>query len=628
VVVRCLQKDAALRYRDADQLVEALAGASPTTEAAPEREARDGGGPAPRAVVDRRSALLAIGGAATLGALGFAVGRWSDGSTAAPAAPPEPVTGPGPAPIPAQAPATTPRFTRLSYQAGGIISARFTSDGHSVVFGAAFGDDTLRVHTLRTDTPMPLALDLAGDVLAVSSRGELAVSLGRRLLPVPRHGTLARAPLVGGAARPLLEHVQDADFEADGEELIVSRQVAGKMQLERPVGTVIYQTEGWLSHLRREPLGERLALVVHPFWNDTQGRVAVIEKDGTARMLSETFMDLNGLAWSADGREIHFSGAPLRGPFEIAAVDLDGKRRRLFQGPGRVVLHDIARDGRALVTIDDWRGVALASQPNLPDRDLSVLDCTVVTDFTADGSMALLSEQSAGGGGSYQIYLRPTAGGPPTLLGEGYASSISPSGRLVAAVVVGGEPAIDLIPTGPGTKRRIPCAGLTVLGAFFLGSDERLLMIGSDASDQRRLYVLGTSEGAAPTPISPAAAWLDVWPRSDGDGALAQKPNGEVWSFTAAKETPGKLVATLPAEHTLVRPVSSTSAFVLRRGARPGEVLRLDLTTGKLAHHVTLAPRDLTGFVEASTYVGASSLDRFAYTYFKLLSTLYLLEGL
>ena len=632
VVGRCLEKDVALRYQRADELIEALARVE--RQARVEREAhaadrvetRVDRGAQPRAAVDRRSTLLWIGGSTALGALGLTIGRFARRSGEAEPTPPQPTTADQTATP--EANARSPRFTRLSYQAGGITSARFTSDGHNVVFGAAFGNDALRVHTVRTETPATLALDISGDVLAVSKAGEMAVSLGRRLVPWPGEGTLARSPLLGGAPRALLEGVQDADFEASGDELIITRRIAGKMRVERPSGTVVFETDGWLSHIRLDPNGERLAFFLHPLWNDTQGKVAVLERDRTLRVLSETFMDLNGLAWTAGSSEIWFSGAAPRGPFEIAAVTLDGKRRRVFQGPGRVVLHDISSDGRALVTVDDWRGVSVASQPGAADRDLSVLDNSIVTDLTADGSRVLLSEQSAGGRPGYDIYIRPTSGGPATLLGEGLAMSISPTGARVAAVVIGTESAIDIIPTGPGTKRRLTRPGFNFQNAFFLGSDERLLVLATEASSERRLYTMNTESQEAPVPISPPGPWLEAWPRSDGEGALTRKPNGEIWHFAGRSGAEGKLVATLPAGHSLVRPITATSAFVLRRGTRPGEVLRLDLATGKLSHHLTLAPRDLTGFVEASTFVGAERPERFAYTYFRLLSTLFILEGL
>ncbi len=626
VVRRCLAKDAALRYPTAREVAEELARVSPRPT--PEEPAPDGprAQRSPRGTPPAGRALARwIAGVLSLAAIAFGLGRWS---RKAPVETGAQATSAPPVSPPSASPGVAPRFSRLTYQAGGITSARFTPDGHNVVFGALYGGDTLRIHTVRTENPVTLAVDIAGDVLAVSSHGEMAVSLGRRLVPWPAEGTLARAPLLGGAARPLQDDVFDADFESGGEDLIVARRVGEETRIERPLGNVVFRTRGWVSHLRLDPSGTRIAFFLHPFPNDTQGRVAVLEKDGSMRELGDLFLDLNGLAWAPGGREIWFSGASQQGPFEIAAIDLEGRGRLLFQGPGRVVLHDVARDGRALVTVDDWRGISVSVGPKSVERDLSILDNSVVMDVTRDGSQVLVSEQSAGGRPSYDIYLRPTAGGPPTLLGEGLGESISPSGTWVTSVLFGKESAIDIIPIGAGSKRRIQRPGFTFHKAFFLGSDDRLLIVAVEANSERRLYTLDLSSGEAPQPLSPPGPWLETWPRSDGGGALTRKPNGEVWMFSARPGDPARRVTTLPRGHTLVRPVSASAAFVLRRGTRPGELLRLDLATGKLEHQATLGPRDLTGFVEASTFVAAQGPERYAYTYFKLLSTLFVVEGL
>ena len=62
-------------------------------------------------------------------------------------------------------------------------------------------------------------------------------------------GTLARAPLAGGAPRPVLEDVEWADWSPDGNSLAVVRNVGGRDRLEYPIGKVFYETSGRVDQL-------------------------------------------------------------------------------------------------------------------------------------------------------------------------------------------------------------------------------------------------------------------------------------------------------------------------------------------------------------------------------------------
>jgi hypothetical protein len=80
---------------------------------------------------------------------------------------------------------------------------------------------------------------------SVSSTGEMAVLLNSRAISTWSNvGTLARAPLIGGAPREIVEQVQWADWAPDGSSLAVVRDVGGRNRLEFPVGKVLYETGG------------------------------------------------------------------------------------------------------------------------------------------------------------------------------------------------------------------------------------------------------------------------------------------------------------------------------------------------------------------------------------------------
>ena len=73
-----------------------------------------------------------------------------------------------------------------------------------------------------------------------------------------------RAPLAGGAPRPVLEDVEWADWSPDGNSLAVVRNVGGRERLEYPIGKVLYETSGgWISYPRVSPKGNYVAFIDH-----------------------------------------------------------------------------------------------------------------------------------------------------------------------------------------------------------------------------------------------------------------------------------------------------------------------------------------------------------------------------
>ena len=146
---------------------------------------------------------------------------------------------------------SAPRLTRLTFDRGTVRSARFAPDGNTIVYGAAWHGDPIRIFQTRLGSPESIPLQLPdADVLAIAPSGEMAVVLGRRFEGWMSLGTLARAPAVGGAPREILEAVTTADWSAKSGEFAIVRRVDGKDRLEYPIGKVLYETTGYVSHPR------------------------------------------------------------------------------------------------------------------------------------------------------------------------------------------------------------------------------------------------------------------------------------------------------------------------------------------------------------------------------------------
>ena len=250
-------------------------------------------------------------------------------------------------------------FHRVSYGRGYIRSARFGPDGNSVVFGAAWNGNPLQLFWAQPETPESREYSLPdADILAVSSKGQLAILLNRRAgVLLTSHGTLALMPIAGGSPREILDNVQDADWDHGGENLAVVHWVGDHCRLEYPIGTLLYETSGghWLSNVRMSPRDEMLAFIDHPLEGDDAGTVQVVDFGGHRRVLTKSWVSLGGPAWDPNGAAIWFSGNEVRSgrerPRAIYRVSMDGKQKEIFHESADLTLDDVSRD-RLLVTRD------------------------------------------------------------------------------------------------------------------------------------------------------------------------------------------------------------------------------------------------------------------------------------
>ena len=72
------------------------------------------------------------------------------------------------------------RFQRITYRHGHIWSARFAPDGNTVVYGASWNGEPYKLFLTRTDASESIPLSLPdSDILSISGKGEMAISVGR-----------------------------------------------------------------------------------------------------------------------------------------------------------------------------------------------------------------------------------------------------------------------------------------------------------------------------------------------------------------------------------------------------------------------------------------------------------------
>src|SRR5579864_500138 len=300
----------------------------------------------------------------------------------------------------------SPRFHRITYERGSILSARFAADGHSVIYDAAWEGNPSHLFSTPATGPEPRALDLENaHLLAVSRSGEAALGVGgsisNHLMVVG--ATLSRSPLGGGAPRQVLKDVLAADWSPDGT-LAVAHYIGGRMRLEYPIGKVLYETSGWVSDLRFSPSGDRIAFLDHPFWPDDRGSVAVIDFAGKRKVLSGEWESAEGLAWAPNGKEVWFAATSAGVDRSLWAVTLAGKQRLVLSVPSTLRLYDIYSDGRILLSAGHERvGMVGVTGGDDRGRDLSWSGWTIASDISPDGKWVLLDEQSEFAGENYIV---------------------------------------------------------------------------------------------------------------------------------------------------------------------------------------------------------------------------------
>ena len=453
IIRRCLEKSAGERFQNARDLAFALEGLSGTSTQTAMGSAS--------AKSSRRPLVLAAASAAALALLAalFFVGRLSK-------------------PDPSQ-----PTMRQLTFGNGTVRSARFAPDGQTIVYGAAWDGAPLKLFQRRLDGAESVPLEFPNaDVLSISTRGELAISIGRTFRYWLTNGTLAKAPLLGSSYRKVLDGVSWSDWHPSGDGLLIVRRVDNEDRLEYPIGKVLYRTPGYISYPRFSAAGDRIAFLDHPAYGDNRGNVSVITLAGKKTDLILDWSALEGLAWSAKSGEIWFSGCQANGSWAIFAIGSNGGTpRAVWRTPSNLILHDVDRQGRALVAstamTSTVRGLGRGEQQ---DRDLS-LGWSAARDVSADGKNAAVVTYGGDASLYYDLYVRSLAGGPGTRLGEGEPIQFSSDGKWVLAMILSAPPRIVLYGTESESSKTVNVAGLEV-GACALFPDNRRILLAVRAS--------------------------------------------------------------------------------------------------------------------------------------------------
>lgn len=527
--------------------------------------------------------------------------------------------------------APMPKYEQLTFRRGLITHARFSPDGQTIIYSAEWGGNPGEIFTTRGGIGESRSLDLKdADVLSVSSTGELAILIKRQYLgQLTYKGTLARVPILGGTPREILEDVQEADWSPDGKELAVVRSVGGKNRLEYPIGKVLYETDGYISHPRISPKGDRIAFMDHKIQWDNRGTVSTVDLSGTKTELTEELWGVEGLAWSADGSEIWFTASKIGEAMAVYGVSPSGKLREALRVPSDLWLHDINRDGRVLLTrfkhtVDL---VGLAPGETL-ERNLTWVDAGSMNDLSADGKSFVFTDWGQNSGIDYSVYLGKTDGSLPVRIGDGSGRSLSPDGKWVIATLLSINQVV-VLPTGAGEVKKLDLQGIERARPInWLPDSKQIIFAANETGKPRRTFIKNLETGVQ-RPITP-----------EGVTVILVSPDGK--SFVC--EADGKRSVCSLDENTPPRPIvglddkdrirqwtaDNRSLYVSVYEDGMLKVSRLDTATGRKEPFKEINIADKSGiFFERAPSIDITPDGKsYIYSVRRYLMDLYLADGL
>jgi eukaryotic-like serine/threonine-protein kinase len=526
-----------------------------------------------------------------------------------------------------------PTYTQVTSEAGTVFGARFMPDGQSIVFNPSWNNGPTEILSTVGNSGLSQPLNLINaTLLAVFPNQELAIVKGGTHSGQleTQGGVLAVAPLGGGSPHEILSDVRWADSSPSGK-LAVVHYVDGWSHLEFPIGTVLYQTQGWISHIRFSPQGDRIAFIDHPAVWDLRGAICVIDLTGHVQTLTNQWESAQGVAWRPDGKEIWFTATQKGELLDLMAVDLAGKIRTVLNAPVGVTLQDVSRDGRVLLTTLNSRrlSLALSVEGDEQDKELSWHDWNVAKDITRDGQFVLFEDASVAAGPAYAVVLRKVDGSLPIKLGDGSAGGLSPDGKWAISISTGQPQQVTLLPIGPGQPRQVDLGGLEHIQngvARFLGNGEGLVVNGNEAGNGARCYMLALAGGKA-RPLTPEGTMCGP-PSPDGRFIAGVARNGD-WARYPVNGGPSQPIPLKrPTFQTSRWSNDGTALYGYYASEFPRKVYRVEISTGNETVVRELKPSVPAGVISVAPVVVSGDGKRIAYGYNVSLSTLYLVSGL
>jgi eukaryotic-like serine/threonine-protein kinase len=522
-----------------------------------------------------------------------------------------------------------PTFRQLIFGRGYIGSARFTPDGESVVYGAAFGGPR-QIYLARLDGQSSRHMGLpAADLLGISQHGEMAISLDRyNFYNWMAKGILAVAPLSGGAPHALLADVCDGDIAPDGKNLAIVRCSGAMETLEFPIGNVLFKTSGWISIPRISPAGDAIAFLEHPLLGDDRGYVSVVDMTGHEKRVTEEWAGEDGLAWSAANDEIWFTSSSRTEPQSLRAVDRSGRQRVILSTVTELSLRDIGKAGSVLLTsMRVSTEVAMGRRNAKSVHSLDVADENAGIHGIADnGKSVALVYSGTAGGQDYKTYVARDDTSEPVLLGDGDPTGISPDGKWILSILPSEPSKIFLHPTESGESRKFDISPVRMVTGVTSWSHDgsKVVFTGTEPGRPPRVFLLDPTSGVIRAITQEETS--DPLLAPDGEMVLV-KDNSmayAIYSMQGGRPEPTKGIS--PTDLPLQWNTTGRTIYVWDR-TLPAKIYRLDPKSGKREFWMEITPADPSGLLYGHIYISPDG-QSYAYHFRRVLTNLFVAQNL
>ena len=519
-------------------------------------------------------------------------------------------------------------YRQLTFDPGYAGPARFTRDGETVVYSAAWNGGARQLYSQRSNSQKATSFNIDADVMGIADNRDMAVILKRHFLASwLQRGTLARMPLEGGAPRPILEDVYEADITRDGQDFAVVRRERGKQRLEYPIGKVLFETPGWITDVRISPDQSQVAFIEHPILPDDRGIVVLADKQGNIRRLTPSYSTGRSLCWKPDGQEIWFTASTSGEDPGLYAVTMAGKVRTVLHSPTELVIQDISSSGKVLLESVRFQ-IELGVKRGGEDRARSVASSVDLGSMSPDGQWV---GYNVFPGQDYQSYVKKIDSDEPIKLGDGYGAGITADASMVAASQVAQPHKLYLYPTGVGEQRVIDIGELTAAFGTFendltFSRDGSLAAFSAlDKSGEIRDYLLDLRNGKIRAITPPGTRSGKLSP--DGTRIVTHDVAAEKYALVDIAS--GKItdIPGLEKDEEVLGWNADGSALNVWNQQLPARVSQIEIASGKRQLVQTVEPLATLGSMYARMATSADG-KTVAYRVRRGLYAIYIADGL
>jgi eukaryotic-like serine/threonine-protein kinase len=279
--------------------------------------------------------------------------------------------------------------------------------------------------------------------------------------------------------------------------------------------------------------------------------------------------------------------------------------------------------------------------PNLPNPGAGNLPGAVAfagsgpggSALSSDGKVLLFYEGGFGGGVGGSTYIRTTDGAPGVRLGEGLPQALSPDGTTVLSHLYLQTPSkLVLYRTGAGDTTEFELSGLEYDGgAEWLPNGKEIVFQAHESGHASRVFkkelpggkpIAITPEIRRKGPVSPDGRLLLLF-SSDRKAFLYQLKDGQPIAIKSGNPSSlANVIGWSADSHSLYVSDQDT------QDTQSARIYRFDPFTGRQQDWKVLRPPDPAGVVGFTNIVISPNGKSYVFGYNRLLTELYLVEGL